>query len=46
MSAREAADRGLVTRLLDGDPAKFEERVEEELNKLADVPAKVRGRGK
>ena len=41
MSAREAADRGLVTRLLDGDPDKFEERVEEELSKLADMPAKV-----
>ena len=43
MSAREAADRGLVTRLLDGDPDKFQERVEEELSRLADVPAKVRG---
>ena len=43
MSAREAADRGLVTRLLDGNPAKFEEWVEEELSRLADVPAKVRG---
>ena len=42
MSAREAADRGLVTRLLDGDPDKFQERVEEELSRLADVPAKVR----
>ena len=42
MSAREAADRGLVTRLLDGDPDNFEERVEAELSRLANVPAKVR----
>ena len=39
MSVREAASRGLVTQVLDG--AKFEERVEAQLNKLADVSTSV-----
>ena len=39
MSAREAASRGLVTQVFDG--ARFEEEVEAQLNKLADVPTAV-----
>ena len=39
MFAREAASRGLVTQVFDG--AKFEEEVEAQLNKLADVPTAV-----